>query len=147
MNPVNFHRSLVGIISLGFQQCGSVFCGLGFSIFVGSRQSRFDSLGDKFFCFVHECRDHLIFGDDSNDLSLDEKVTFLSASRDPKVSMLCFPGSIHDAPHHRDLNRECTIFKRRLRLICNGNHIDFGSSATWARNKIKPFSLPQPERL
>ena len=55
-------------------------------------------------------------GDDPDDLTLDEQVTFAASGRDPEIGFARFTRPVHDTSHHRDLERNVAGFERSLRV-------------------------------
>ena len=66
--------------------------------------------------FVDERRDHLGLGHDAHDLALHEQVALAAPGRDAEVGFARFARTVHDAAHHRDLQRDVALLERGLRV-------------------------------
>ena len=57
------------------------------------------------------------------------------------------PGTVHDATHDRDLDRQVQALERALRGVGHRDHVDLGASARRARDEVEASALPQAHRL
>ena len=103
--------------------------------------------------FVHELGpldellDHLRFGHHGDVLALDEQMATLVAGGDPEVGIGGLAGTVHDAPHHGDLQRDLRSAKRLHRLVGDGDHVDLGAPARRAGDEIDVLALTQTQGL
>ena len=69
------------------------------------------------------------------------------ASGDTEVGFAGLAWAVDHATHHRNLQRQFFVGKSSLGTIGHVNHINFGTTATWAGNEVDIFSLAQTEGL
>ena len=118
-----------------------------FGVGVGGGDPGLDALGHDLLGFVDERRDHLGLGHDAHDVTLHEQVALAAAGRDAEIGFARLAGAVHDAAHHRDLQRDVAVFERGLRVGRDLDHVDLGAPARRARDEIEALALAQPERL
>ena len=100
-----FCGAVVGVVALGLEQLPAVGLGLGLGPGVGGGQPGLDPLGHELLGLLHQGRDHLVLGDDPDDLALDEEVAPLCGpAAMPEVGLARLAGTVHHAAHDRHLD-------------------------------------------
>ena len=136
-----------GSAPVGVEQRAAVGLGFGLGAAVGGSHARFDAFGHEAFGLFDEGLDHLGLGHDADDLAADEEVPLLLARRDADVGLARFAGTVDDAAHHRDLDRQVQLLERLLGLLRHGDHVDLGPATRGAGDEVEALALAQPERL
>ena len=72
-------------------------------------------------------------GTTAHDLALHEQVAPLAAGGDAEVGVARLAGPVHDAAHHRDLERDLAVAERGLRVVGHLDHVDLGPPARSGR--------------
>ena len=121
--------------------------GLGLGALVGGGDAGLDALGHDRLGLVDERLDHLVLGHDPDDLALHEQVPAPASGGDAEVGLPRLARAVHDATHHRDLQRDLAIGERLLRVVRDLDHVDLGAPARRARDEVESLALAQAERL
>ena len=94
----------VGVVTLGLEQRPPVGLGLGLGPGVGRGQPGLDPFGHQLLGLGHQGLDHLVLGDDPDDLALDEQVAPLAAGGDAEVGLAGLARTVDHAAHDGHLD-------------------------------------------
>src|SRR5207248_1287251 len=83
--------------------------GFGLGTVVGGGEPGLDAFGHDPLAFVDQRVDHLRLGHHTHDLPLHEQVALAPAGGDAEVRLPGLSRSVHDAAHHRDLQRDVAV--------------------------------------
>ena len=142
-----FSEVWLGSAAGRLEQRAPVGLRLGLGAGVRSGHARLDPLGHQTLGLVHERLDHVVLGDDADDLAPDEQVTLLLAGGDPDVGLPGLAGAVDHAAHDRHLNGEAQLLEGLLGLLGHGDHVDLGPPARGACDEVEALAFTEAERL